>query len=233
MTCVQPQHVVAHQYLSVGARASTYTHNRNTDRRGDAVGQFRRYAFQQNNVGTGFGQSNGVIDHGFSVGFVAALHPITTHLIYGLRGEPQVCAHRNTLLGKAFDQRHQPVIAFHFHHMGTGLHHRPGTFNTGGYIAVSHKRQVCQDQCRAFGSGITPGNGGGVVDHLVQCYRYGRALSLNDVAEGVSDQQSFNTGVGGQLSKGGIVGGDHGELLLSILQGLQCSDGDGFHVSLR
>ena len=80
---------------------------------------------------------------------------------------------------------------------------------------VAEPRQVAHDQ-RAAGALAgghprrqAPGDGGGVVGHVVDGDLEGVVVAEHDHGEGVADQDQVGPAVGHHPGAGGVVGGDH------------------------
>src|SRR5688500_18977373 len=69
--------VVQHQDLAVGVRAGADADHRHLERRGDALAELRRNAFEQDDVGARGLERLGAVEHALRGGLVAALHAKT------------------------------------------------------------------------------------------------------------------------------------------------------------
>jgi hypothetical protein len=66
-----------------------------------------------------------------------------------------------------------------------------------------------------------------VVLHAGQADRRGGGLALQHHAQGITDQQDVDTGLVQQGGEGGVVAGQHGDLLAAAVHVLQAMQGDG------
>ena len=68
---------------------------------------------------------------------------------------------------------------------------------------------------------------GSVINHLVEGDGDGGSVALDDISEGVANEDGVDAGLVDEASKGGVVGGDNGDGLLLLVAVLERSEGDG------
>src|SRR3990167_8077520 len=81
------------QHLTVGGNAGANADDWDLHGLADFSGQFAGYAFQQQHRRAGLFQCHGVSAHLPRLGFLAALHLITTEDVHRLRGEAEMGAY--------------------------------------------------------------------------------------------------------------------------------------------
>ena len=122
-------------------------------------------------------------DHGVGFIFFTTLNTITAHFVNCLRRKAEVSAYWHALTSQAFYKWHQPLIAFDFNHVSTGLHDSTSAVYACCDITVGHKWQVGHDKCLAFSAGVTTCYSSRVIDHFFQCDWNRTGLALNYVTE--------------------------------------------------
>jgi hypothetical protein len=112
--------------------------------------------------------------------------------------------------------------------VGAGLHQHGGVterlflrFMEG---AVGH---VADDPGRALHPLHAARDARHVVGHGFQRHAHGAGQALADHAQRVADQDALDTGGIGHGGKGGVVGGEHGDLLAARMHFLQARQADG------
>ena len=82
-----------------------------------------------------------------------------------------------------------------------------------GADVVGHKRHI-PDHHRPLGA---PDHRFGMVQHLLQGYRYGRFVTEDHHPQAVSDQDERYAHLINHFRRGVVVGGEHGDFLASLL----------------
>ena len=192
-------------------------------------GQSSWHHFQHQHAGAGLLQGQGIFVQLGGSGRLAALHPVAAQGVHGLRREAQMRTHRNAALHQEMHGVGRPIAAFKFHHVGPGLHqHHGAAQRLFGGLVVGAKGQVANHPSGALDAAQTAHHAFGVVAHGFQTDTRGAVQTLADHAQRVAHQNAFHASSIGHGGEGGVVGGDHGDLVASRSHVVQARQADRF-----
>jgi hypothetical protein len=145
----------------------------------------------------------------------AALDGVAAEFVDGLRREAEVAHDGDSDVDHAADVGDEGGAALEFDSVGAGLLEEAcsgadGVFDAGAVGAEGH----VGDDVGPLGSAD---DGSGVIDHLVEGDGDGGAVSLDDAAERVSNEDGIDAGFVDEAGEGGVVGGDDGDGLLLLV----------------
>jgi hypothetical protein len=122
-----------------------------------------------------------------------------------LREQTQMRADRNILPGKCTNNLCSLPAALKFNHLRAPLAYQSGgTFDRLHGVGIRQVRQIHGQD----GSLETPARAAGVIDHLIECYRQGGWVPLNNHTERVAHQYQIDASFIHCRGKGGIVGSE-------------------------
>jgi hypothetical protein len=212
---VDAQHVVHHQHLTCCAIARANANGvASRQRLGEGGGQGGGHHFQHQHVGPGVLQGHGLsVQLGRSL-WLASLHAVAAQGVHGLRSQPQMGAHRDAALDQKMHGLGGPATAFQLDHVGTGLHqHHGAAQGLFARLVISAKGQVANHPSRALHPAQPAHHAFGVVAHGLQAHTGGAGQTLAHHAQRVANQNALNPRRIGHGGKGGVIGGEHGDLV--------------------
>ena len=139
---------------------------------------------------------------------LAALHLEAAHGVHRLRREAEVAHHRDLGVDDGLDHRQALAPALELHGLGAGPDERggvaDGVLDRGGVVA--QPRQVADDE-RLWPRDRAPrtpgpGDGGGVVGHVVDGDLEGVVVAEHHHGDGVADEDQVDAGLVGHPGAG-------------------------------
>jgi hypothetical protein len=188
---------------------------------GNLGGQLGRHHFHHHSERACLGDRDRVVD-GLLGGVPAALHPETAEGVDALRGEADVCHHRDAGGAQGRDLRGDPLATLQLDGMRAGFLHEPdrGVQRRGRARLVAAERQVGDHQsvrCTAHDAAHQ-------WNQLVDRDRHRGVVAVDDVGGRITDQQHRDTGVVEDPGGGVVVGREHRPLVAFGLHFLQVVD---------
>ncbi|VTQ32412.1 Uncharacterised protein [Pseudomonas aeruginosa] len=209
------------QHLAIGRRTGANPDHRDLHRLGDLFGQHAGHALQQQHGGAGLLQGDGIGAQLARLGFLAALDLEAAEQVDRLRGQAEMRADRHAHLCQAGDRLRQPGPTLQLDHVCAGLHQADRVGKGLGHGMAGFEGQVGDDQ----GTFVTAFHAGRVIGHFLVADRQGAVVTLQYHSERISDQKHVHAGLAGGVGEGGVVAGQHGDLLAALLQPLQGGQG--------
>ena len=194
---------------------------------GQAAGQNGWHHFQHQHVGPGVLQGHGLSVYLCGSLRLAPLHAVAAQGVHGLRGQPQMGAHGYAALDQKMHGLGGPATAFQLDHVGTGLHqHQGAAQGLFARLVVAAKGQVANHPSRALHSAQPAHHAFGVVAHGLQAHTGGAGQTLAHHAQRVANQNAFHPRRIGHGGKGGVISGEHGDLVASRAHVVQARQAD-------
>ena len=157
------------------------------------------------------------------------MHPVAAQGVHGLWRQAQVRAHRNAALDQKAHRLGGPAAAFELDHVGAGLHQRGGTAQRlFARLLVAAEGHVANQPGGGLRAAQAARHTLHVVTHVLQRHAHGAGQALANHAQRVAHQDAVHAGGVGHGGKGGVVGGQHGDLFASGAHLQQARQADGF-----
>ena len=192
--------------------------------RGDLARDVRGDRLEHDRVRAGLLERARVGEQPLAAARIAALDLEAAELVVALRREADVAHHRDARGDEPVHELGVDRAALELDRVAAALLHQLA--GVGHALLdrrlVRHERHVADDVRAARPAG----DGAAVVDDLVERDRQGRVVALHDHAERVADEQHVGAGLVEQARERGVVGGEHGDPLASLLHLPQGVDGD-------
>ena len=192
---------------------------------GHQAGQFQGDGFQDHGEHSGPLQVQGVVQNAAGLLKVLALDLELAQMMDGLGSQADMAQHRDLGFDHGFDEL-QPLGAgpFDFDPPGARFFQEAGSV-ADGLLRGKMKGKighVADDQRPPHG----PGDGPGVVEHVLHGHGNGVGVAQHDHAQRVAYQDKVHSRLVHGLGRGKIIGGKGHDLVAGSLLGLEVRDRD-------
>jgi len=215
---------VHHEDLAVAVHAPADADRGDGERGRDLLRQRCRDAFQDDGKRARVLEDLGILEQPRGRGVILALHLVSPELVHGLRREADVRHDGDSRPGDPARHLGNLAAPLELDPLGPGfLHEAPGIAH--GLLdrrLVGHERHV-PDHHGALGR---PGNGLGVVQHVLHRHGEGAVVAENDHAQRIPHEDDVDAGLVHGRRRGVVVGGQHGEALALFFHLPDCRRGN-------